>query len=222
MYIYDDTSTWTAWAGAVAGVKAKLSFNGAAEANSSADIVRVAGALHYVELTQAESNTETGVVTARVPATGGRAESLPAFAEIVDYDPFQAGATVAEIADANWDESRAGHVTPGTFGEGVPVISLADDVVNAASIAADAIGATQFAADAALEIVSAIFSRQFGASYNNYSFDQVLKIVVSVLAGVATGLDTGTASFRDLAGTATVITATVDSNGNRTVVTKNP
>src|SRR4051812_48783248 len=74
-FIFDDTVTNTPWAAAVAGVKAKLSFNGGAEANSSADIVRVGGALHYVELTQGEANTEAGYVSARIPAAAGREEA---------------------------------------------------------------------------------------------------------------------------------------------------
>lgn len=222
LFIYDDTHTNTPWAGAVAGIKARLSFNGGAEANSSADIVRVAGAVHYVELTQAEANTETGLVTARVVAAAGREESREAFAEIVSYDPFQAGATVGEIADAIWDEARAGHLTAGTFGEGVPISSLPDGIITATKIAADAIGASQLAATAATEIVTAVFAKSFGANYNNYTFQQIMNIVVSVLAGVASGLNTNAASFADLAGLNTVITATVDTNGNRLVVAKNP
>ena len=335
IFIFID-NTFAPWAGAVAGVKAKLSFKGGAETDSTNDIVRVAGAVHYVELTQAESNTSTGYVTARVPATGGNLEGTGA-AQIVDYEPNTATATAAEIADAVWDEAtaghtaagsygqrflplrnstaqagaggtitldagasavddfyanafiyitagtgagqirsisaytgatkiatitpnwkvnpdntsvfiilpfgfvagataptaaavadavwdeaRAGHVAAGTFGEGIPVASLPDGIISAAKFAAAAIDANALAADAALEIVAAVFSRSFGASYSNYTFDQLMKIVVSVLAGVASGLDTTTAQFQNLAGTSVVVSATVDSNGNRSVVVKNP
>jgi hypothetical protein len=72
-------------------VKAKLSFRGGSESNSTNDIARLAGAIHYIELTQAESNTNTGVVTARVEAASGRLEGL-GIGEIVDYDAHAAGA----------------------------------------------------------------------------------------------------------------------------------
>lgn len=209
--------------GAVAGIKAKLSYNGAAEVDSTADIVRVAGALHYVELTQAETNVETGVITARIPEDGGttRGEATSS-AVIVDYDPFQAGSTLAEIADSIWDEARAGHVAAGSFGEGVPVISLPDGIITAAKLAAGAIDADALAADAAIEIATAVFGASFGAAYNNYTFEQLIKLMASVLVGIANGLDTTTANFYNLAGSAVTVSATVDSDGNRTVVIKNP
>lgn len=220
-----ETDGISPFTGAVAGIKAKLSFNGAAEVDSTADIVRVTagGALCYVELTQAEANTETGFVAARIPEDGGttRGEATSS-AEIVDYDPFQAGATLAEISDGVWDEPRAGHVTVGTFGEGVPVISLPDNIITAAKVAANAIGASQLAADAAAKVMTAVFAASFGANYSNKTFSEVIKIIVSVLAGKASGLDTTSASFLNLAGNAVVVNATVDADGNRDTVVLNP
>jgi hypothetical protein len=90
LLIYSDTDGITPWAGSVTGVKAKLSFRGGSEADSTNDIARLAGAIHYVELTQTEANTTTGAVTARVPAASGRLEGL-GLAEIVAYDPRLAG-----------------------------------------------------------------------------------------------------------------------------------
>lgn len=86
---------------------------------------------------------------------------------------------VAEIADAIWDEARAGHVGAGTFGEGVASVqgsvtgsvvgavgsigvggiaaaSFDAGAINAAAIAADAIGASELAADAVAEIQSGL------------------------------------------------------------------
>lgn len=218
-----ETDGITPFTGSVTGIKAKLSYNGAAEVDSTADIVRVAGALHYVELTQAETNIEAGFLTARIPEDGGttRGEATSA-AEIVDYDPFQAGSTDAAIADAVWDEARAGHVTAGTFGEGVPVVSLSDGILTAAKFAADSVNANALAADAATEIAAAVFSRAFSSAYNNYTFDQMIKLMAAVLVGAANGLDTTTANFLNLAGNAVAVSATVDTDGNRSVVTKNP
>jgi len=90
LLIYSDTDGITPWAGSVTGVKAKLSFRGGSESDSTNDIVRLAGALHYVELTQTEANTNTGAVTARVPSASGRLEGV-GIAEIVAYDPRAAG-----------------------------------------------------------------------------------------------------------------------------------
>lgn len=49
-----------------------------------------------------------------------------------------AASAVAEIADAVWDEAKAGHVTAGSFGEGVTVNALTTGVLSAAALAADA------------------------------------------------------------------------------------
>lgn len=222
MEIMNDSSH-APWTGAVAGVKAQLSLNGGAEVASTADIVRVGAGLHYVELTQAEANVGNGIITARVAADGGtnRREAI-GYAEVGDYDPFQSGATVAEVADGVWDEARAGHVAAGSFGEGVNVVALLDGIITAAKVAAGAIDADAVAADAGTEIATAILNTSLGVNYSNHTVADVFKIVLSVLASKASGLDTTTATFRNPADNANVVVATVDANGNRTVVTRTP
>lgn len=54
----------------------------------------------------------------------------------------------AEIADAVWDEGRAGHVGAGSFGEGVVVNSIANNAITAAAISANAITSSKIATDA--------------------------------------------------------------------------
>lgn len=49
---------------------------------------------------------------------------------------------------------------------------------------------------------------------------QALRIMLSVLAGKASGLDTVTAHYRDMADSKDRIVATVDANGNRSAVTR--
>lgn len=76
--------------------------------------------------------------------------------------------TAAAIADAVWDEARSGHVTAGSFGEGVLVQTVNANALNtnsfstgcisAAAIAANAIGATELAADAVTEIVDGVWA----------------------------------------------------------------
>lgn len=52
----------------------------------------------------------------------------------------------------------------------------------------------------------------------NLSLKQVLRLLLSPLAGKATGGGTTTITFRDTTDTKDRITATVDSNGNRSAV----
>jgi hypothetical protein len=82
--------------GSVTGVKATLSFGGAAPAASTNDIVKVDGAAgeYYVELTQAESNTAlgqgrlwltpTGCMLCKAQFTIGPAESYDSPATVTD------------------------------------------------------------------------------------------------------------------------------------------
>ena len=95
MYVYADTAG-AAWAGSVTGVKVRLSVNGAAEVDTAADIVRVAGVLHYAQLSQTEVNVNPGdLIYLRLPAASGRMEAF-AVAEI-GADPI----TVASPTDAS-------------------------------------------------------------------------------------------------------------------------
>jgi hypothetical protein len=101
LLIYADTAG-AAWAGSVTGVKAQLSLNGATEVASTADIVRVNGAWHYVELTQAETNRTPGDrLLVRVASAAGRLEAS-SVVEITADDAYAAAPTDASIATAVW------------------------------------------------------------------------------------------------------------------------
>jgi hypothetical protein len=101
LLIFADTAG-VAWAGSVTGVKAQISVNGGSETASTADLTRVAGALHYVELTQAECNRTAGDrLGIRVASASGRLESL-ALVDITADDVFVAAPTDASIAAAVW------------------------------------------------------------------------------------------------------------------------
>jgi hypothetical protein len=102
MLIYGDAQL-TPWAGTVTGVKPQLSVNGTTEVPAANDVVRVGGALHYVELTQAEANLANGaLVFARLPAAAGRLEAYGSGLVFAD-DPTLASATDASIATATVD-----------------------------------------------------------------------------------------------------------------------
>lgn len=90
------------------GVKAELSTNGAAAAASTNDIVAVdttnMPGEYYVQLTTGECGT-LGTVVATCKPTGcltGRSQ-----ATVVNYDPFQPGASVTAIADGLLDRVSA-------------------------------------------------------------------------------------------------------------------
>jgi hypothetical protein len=72
------------------------------------------------------------------------------------------------------------------------------------------------------DAAASIGARSLGSAYSNYTYDDALKVTLAVLAGKASGMGTSTAVFRNIADNADVITATVDANGNRTAVTRNP
>ena len=127
------------------------------------------------------------------------------------------GPTAADIADAVWDEARAGHVTAGTFGEGVASVqgnvtgsvasvtgnvggnvtgsvgSVASGGITSASFAAAAIDAAAIAADA-------IGSSELAASAVNEIADQVWD---EILSGHAVSGSTGEALSLAAAGGAT-------------------
>ena len=234
----------------VTGIKARISKNGGAYAATTADITKISDSNnkpdYYIELTAAEVDT-LGQIRGYVDATG--CAKAPFQVNIVNYDPTAAGPTVADIADGVLDEALAGHTTAGTSGKalidllaGVIVSSIANNVITAASInaaaitsakfaagaidasaiAADAIGASELAADAVTEITTSVFARAFSAAYGSHTFDELIKLMSSVLLGKVSGLDTGTIVFRNLADNANTVNATGDVSGNRTAVTRTP
>ncbi|WP_353267024.1 hypothetical protein [Gemmatimonas sp.] len=94
--------TGAPFTGALTDVKAKLSYTGAAPIDSNADIVRVGGASHYVELTNSEAaaGAPGDVIGAWVPAASGRLESTHAFFEVTADDLSVASPTIDEVATA--------------------------------------------------------------------------------------------------------------------------
>lgn len=142
-----------------AGVKVALSFGGAADVNSTNDIVKVDGpfGMYYIELTQSEANNAPGPVHGHLQPSGCARTYIEA--QIGSSDILTAAPTTTEIRNAilNWEP------------------------------------------------------------YTGYSLARLLRAMGIVLRGTASGLATTSATYTAPAGTATV-TATVDADGNRTVV----
>ena len=101
LLIYQENGS-TPWAGSVTGKKAQLSTNGGTEAASTNDVVRVGGALHYVELTNAEAAAANAGdrIYVRVPAAGGAHLEAINFFDVVADQWFTAPATTTQVADA--------------------------------------------------------------------------------------------------------------------------
>lgn len=92
----------TPWSESVTGVKTVN--NGT---TSTDDIVRVAGALHYAPLTQAESDTAEPIITVTLAASGSRL-AAQAIGIVTETDWTLAAEDGASIADALLDRNVAG------------------------------------------------------------------------------------------------------------------
>lgn len=106
-------------------------------------------------------------------------------------------------------------------------MALADGAITAAKIAAAAITAAKFAAgaldaaalaaDAGNELADALLDRT--SAIDGYTVREILRVLAASLGGEVAGAATSTVTIRDIADTKTRITATVDSDGNRTALT---
>jgi hypothetical protein len=152
----------------------------------------------------------TGVVEATVSlkATGVLTDHTTIY--LTDYDPNAAGASEAAIADAVWDEARAGHVGAGSFGQGVA--SVQGNVTGSVA----SVTVVDDKVDYALSTpgLAAVWDVE---AETGFSFKGLMRLMASALVGKSSG---GGKTFRDLPDTKPRITATTDGSGNRTAVTK--
>jgi hypothetical protein len=116
--------------------------------------------------------------------------------------------------------------TNGTFSAGRPEVNTThaagtawgSGAITAASIATGAVDADALAADAANEIADALLDRTAGVE-TGYTVRQAMRIMLSAMAAKLSGAATTTVTIRDVGDTKARITATVDSDGNRSAVT---
>jgi hypothetical protein len=106
----------TPWSGSVTGVK--VTINGTASTN---DIVRVAGALHYIELTRDESNTSEPVITAVLAASGSRL-AAQGIGLVSETDFTLAAASASDVNAA---------IEAGAVGTAVAALPSASDSITA-------------------------------------------------------------------------------------------
>lgn len=106
----------------------------AAGAVTEIDATNMPGAYFY-EATAGEVDT-LGSLLLNITAAG--AIALNVDVAIVAYDPTTAPSDAASVADAVWDEARAGHVAAGSFGEGVA--SVQGNVTGSVASVSGAVG----------------------------------------------------------------------------------
>lgn len=88
------------------------------------------------------------------------------------------------------------------------------------SMAANTLTASALATDAVTEIVAAIFARTFEATkMSGYTFEDVVALTLCAVAAKLSGAAGTSIAIRNIGDTADAITATVDADGNRSVVT---
>lgn len=133
------------------------------------------------------------------------------------------GTTVAAVSGAVGSVTGAvGSVTGNVGGNVVGTVgtvnALAAGSITAAAIATGAIDADAIAADAANEIADALLDRSNGVE-TGVTPRQALQRIGATAAGKVSGAATTTNIFTGMDGSTVRVTATVDSDGNRTAIT---
>lgn len=153
-------------------------------------------------------------------------------------------ATVA-VADAVWDELRAGHVAAGSFGEGVLVqtvnvggilatsfaagaidaAAIATDAIDADAIATDAFGALELGADAVQEIVDGVWDEVLLGAHTTVDSAALMMRELWQIHGLDDSnplvVDSSTpAGTRQVPASGSIIDQTVATSGNVTTITR--
>lgn len=181
----------------------------------------------------------TQVGGANVTSSSGRMEvnTTHIAGASVSTSSAQLGVRVVSIANDAITAAAVqdGAIDAATFVAGaINAAAIASDAITAAKIATGAITAAKFAAgaiDAAAIATNAIDADALAADAVDEIWDEQIgdgtvtarqshRLSVSVLGGKVSGMGTTTVVFRNLADTKDVLTATVDSVGNRTAATR--
>jgi len=142
------------------------------------------------------------------PTTAGRTLDVDATGNAgIDWANISAPTTAQNLSATNIDVDQI-------------VASVSGAIGSVTALAANSVNASALATDAVTEIVAAVFARAFSAAYGSFTFDEIIKIMASAMAGKSSGFP-GSPVFRNLGDTANTIVATA-SAGNRTSVTLTP
>lgn len=108
-------------------------------------------------------------------------------------------------------------ITASSFQNGaIDAAAIADGAIDAATFAVGAVDAAALAADAGTEIATAVWATVLDGTN---SAIKLMKGFAAAMLGKASGLAATTAKYRNIADSKDVITATVDTDGNRSAVT---
>lgn len=189
-------------------------------------------------------DTEVGAVKAVTDKLNTTLESIGSpndyvfTAAALSQAPTSSAPSAAVIADAVWDEARAGHVGAGTFGEGVASVqgavtgavgSVTGSVGSVTGLTAADVGAIRAKTDnlpvspaatgdipSAATIAAAVWATVVDGTN---SAIKLMRGFSAALLGKVSGGGTTTMTFRDAPDSKDVIEATVDADGNRTAIT---
>jgi len=149
-------------------------------------------------------------------------------AEVLPLSATTAGRTldVSATGEAGLDWNNIGAPTTTVNLSGTTVKTATDVETDTAQIGTAGAGLTALGDTRLVNLDAAITSRATvagvlaGVIEGTYTLAQSVKLMLSLLVGKASGGGTGTLTFRDMADTKARVTMTVDSNGNRSAVTR--
>jgi len=119
-----------------------------------------------------------------------------------------------DVTPSSVSAIQNGLATPTNITAGT--ITTATNVTTVNGLAANVITAASIATDAGTEIANAVLA---GGDVDGYSLEQTLKLCLAALAGKLSGAATTTVTIRAADDSKNRLTATVDSDGNRSAVT---
>lgn len=209
----------------IAQASCQLSKNAGAFAqkNSATSATHLTGGMYKVPFSTTDTNT-LGTMTLSIQMSG----ALPVWmnymivpanvwdsmfgADLLDVSLVQVGGSAVSttsaqlgvnVVNAGGTAWGSGAITSGAFATGA---------ITAGAIATDAITSAELSADAVDEILDEVVE-------GTVTLRQAMRILLAAAANKSSGGGTTSITFRDLADTKARISATVDSNGNRTAVT---
>lgn len=174
-----------------------------------------------------------GTLTAAIGALAWANAALSGTGTISNATPYATGTLSANIrgysdltpegiTDKVWNAVLANYQTTGSAGKalstassgGVDYDAMAAAVWNAATRTL-----TSGTPPTEAQIASAVMTYVVESGWTT---EEMLRVFAAVLAGKVSGAGTGTEVFRDINDTKNRVTATVDSNGNRSTITLDP
>ena len=163
---------------------------------------------------------ETGDIPVNVTAFGGTAGTFSSGRPEVNVNSLAANSvTASAVASDAVTEIQSGLATASAL---ATVAGYVDTEVAAIKAKTDNLPSSPAAVSdipTANANADALLDRTAGVE-TSWTLRQAMRIILSVLAGKSSGLSTTTAVYRDMADSKDRISATVDSSGNRSAVTR--